>query len=161
MSPSANRWKAIRLLSQIGFLLCLLAIMLPLTAQTADPLKKTIQIDADQQPLDKVLANIAAGTQVKFAYDVNEVKKYTVTLREKKELTIEEALKKVLQQTSLSFECHANTIVIYNKEKSKGAAPGGVNTAGFTVITYQSGQLVFTGTVVDDYGPLPGVNITI
>jgi TonB-linked SusC/RagA family outer membrane protein len=163
MSPSVHRWKASSLLSRATLLFCLLAIILPLTAQTANPLKKTILIDADQQPLEKVLADIAAGTRVKFAFDVNEVKKYAVTLREKKEITVEEALKKVLRNTNLEFESHANTIVIFNKEKIKGASSGGVNMSQQegTFISYSSGNQVFTGTVVDDNGPLMGVTLTI
>jgi hypothetical protein len=103
MSPSAHRWKAICLLSRAAMLFCLLAFILPLPAQTANPLKKMILIDVEQQPLEKVLADIANKTQVKFAFDVNEVKQYTITLHEKKEVTIEVALRKVLQNTGLDF----------------------------------------------------------
>ena len=162
MSPSVHRWKAICLLSRAALLLCLIALIAPLTAQTANPLKKTVIIDVEQQPLEKVLADISASTQVKFAYDVNEVKKYTITLHEKKEITVEEALRKILKNTNLDFESHANTIVIYNKEKSKGVSAGGEITAqGGTAISFPSGSQVFTGTVVDDNGPLPGVTVTI
>jgi TonB-linked SusC/RagA family outer membrane protein len=139
----------------------LLAFILPLPAQTANPLKKTILIDVEQQPLEKVLADIAAATQVKFAFDVNEVKKYTVTLHEKKEITVEEALRKLLRQTGLEFESHANTIVIFNKEKSQRTS-GGVNAQpDNNFISFSSGSQVFTGTVADDAGPLPGVTLTI
>ena len=162
MSPSVHRWKAICLLSRAALLLCLIALIAPLTAQTANPLKKTVIIDVDQQPLEKVLADISASTQVKFAYDVNEVKKYTITLHEKREITVEEALRKILKNTNLDFESHANTIVIYNKEKSKGvSAAGEIMAQDGTAIRFPSGSQVFTGTVVDDNGPLSGVTVAI
>ncbi|OQP66295.1 SusC/RagA family protein [Niastella vici] len=162
MSPSAHRWKAIVLLSRAAMLFCLLAFILPVPAQTANPLKKMILIDVEQQPLEKVLADIANRTQVKFAFDVNEVKQYTVTLHEKKEVTIEVALRKVLQNTSLDFESHANTIVIYNKEdKAKLTSNATGLQADNNHISYSSGSQVFTGTVSDENGPLPGVTLTI
>jgi len=163
MNPSVHRWKAICLLSRAALLLSLLAFILPLTAQPANPPKKTVLIDVEQQPLEKVLADIALSTQVKFAFDVNEVKKYTVTLHEKKEVTVEEALKKVLKNTPLDFESHANTIVIFNREKSKSITSDATNTSsdGTDYISSSSGSQIFTGTVVDDNGPLSGVTITI
>jgi len=162
MSPSVHRWKAICLLSRATMLFCLLAFILPLPAQTANPLKKMILIDVEQQPLEKVLADIAVRTQVKFAFDVNEVKQYTITLHEKKELTVEVALRKVLLGTSLDFESHANTIVIYNKENKtqRTSAASGLQTEN-NFISYSSGSKVFTGTVTDDKGPLSGVTLTI
>lgn len=160
MSPSVHRWKAICLLSRAAMLFCLLALIVPLTAQTANPLKRTIIIDVEQQPLEKVLAVIAAATQVKFAFDVNEVKKYTVTLHEKKEITVEDALRKILLNTGLDFESHANTIVIFNREKNKEAVGAG-NVQEGNAISYSSGSQVFTGTVTDESGPLPGVTLTI
>ncbi|HEX6432160.1 MAG TPA: TonB-dependent receptor [Niastella sp.] len=160
MSPSVHRWKAICLLSRAAMLFCLLALIVPLTAQTANPLKRTILINVEQQPLEKVLAEIAAGTQVKFAFDVNEVKKYTVTLHEKKEITVEEALRKILHNTGLDYESHANTIVIFNKEKEKDAS-GTNNQPEANFISYSSGSQIFTGTVSDESGPLPGVTLTI
>jgi TonB-linked SusC/RagA family outer membrane protein len=162
MSPSVHRWKAICLLSRAAMLFCLLAFILPLPAQTANPLKKMILIDVEQQPLEKVLADIAARTQVKFAFDVNEVKKYTITLHEKKELTIEVALRKVLLGTTLDFESHANTIVIYNKEnKTQRTVDASGLQSENNFISYSSGSQVFAGTVTDDAGPLPGVTLTI
>lgn len=162
MSPSAHRWKATCLLSRAAMLFCLLAFMLPLPAQTANPLKKMILIDVEQQPLEKVLADIANRTQVKFAFDVNDVKQYTVTLHEKKEVTIEAALRKVVQNTGLDFESHANTIVIYNKtDKTKLPSNATGLQADNNFISYSSGSQVFTGLVADDNGPLPGVTLTI
>src|SRR5688572_867318 len=161
MSPSVHRWKAICLLSRAAMLFSLLALIMPLTAQTANPLKRTILINVEQQPLEKVLADITAGTQVKFAFDVNEVKKYTVTLHEKKEITVEEALRKILRNTGLGFESHANTIVIFNKEMNSGTTGGTNRQPESNFISYSSGNQVFTGTVTDDGGPLPGVTITI
>jgi TonB-linked SusC/RagA family outer membrane protein len=144
-------------------LLCLLVFILPLPAQTANPLKKTVLINVEQQPLEKVLTDMAASIQVKFAFDVNDVKQYTVTLHEKKEITVEEALRKVLHKTNLVFESHANTIVIFNKENkgnlSAEAATQPTGTSNF--ISYSSGSQAFTGTVMDDDGPLPGVTVTI
>ena len=160
MSPSVHRWRAICLLSRAAMLFCLLAFILPLTAQTANPLKRTILIDVEQQPLEKVLADIAAATLVKFAFDVNEVKKYTVTLHEKKEITLEDALKKILRNTGLDFESHANTIVIFNREKNKEAV-GAATVQESNSISYSSGSQVFTGTITDESGPLPGVTLTI
>jgi TonB-linked SusC/RagA family outer membrane protein len=162
MSPSVHRWKAIVLLSRAALLCSLLAMILPLTAQTANPLKKPVAIDVEQQPLEKVLAAIALIADVKLAFDVNEVKPYTVTLHEKKGITVEAALRKLLNHTPLGFESHANTIVIFNKEKSPptpGNAGAAAHTAGY--ISSSSGSREFTGTVVDDNGPLPGVTITI
>lgn len=162
MSPSVHRWKAICLLSRAALLLCLIALIAPLTAQTANPLKKTVIIDVDQQPLEKVLADISASTQVKFAFDVNEVKKYTITLHEKREMTVEEALRKILKNTNLDFESHANTIVIYNKEKGKGVSViNEIKAQEGMAISFPSGSQVFTGTVIDDNGPLSGVTLTI
>ncbi|WP_243751675.1 TonB-dependent receptor [Niastella caeni] len=149
------------MLSRAAMLLSLLALILPLTAQTANPLKKTILIDVEQQPLEKVLADIAASTQVKFAFDGNEVKMYTVTLHEKKKITLEEALRKILHNTNLDFESHANTIVIFNKEKIKAATGGTSMQTDANAIVSSSGSQVFTGTVTDDAGPLPGVTVTI
>ena len=161
MSPSVNRWKAICLLSRAAMLFCLLAFILPLPAQTANPLKKTVLINVDQQPLEKVLTDIAIRVQVKFAFDVNDVKQYTVTLHEKKEITVEDALKKVLSKTNLDFESHANTIVIYNKENKTNNSSTGSEQPVSNFISYSSGSQVFTGTVTDDAGPLPGVTLTI
>jgi len=163
MSPSVHRWKAIGMLSRAALLFSLLALIVPLTAQTASPLKKTILIDVEQQPLEKVLADIAASTQVKFAFDVNEVKKYTVTLHEKKDITVEEALRKLLRNTGLDFESHANTIVIFNKEKNKAkvASDASGMQAENNFISSSSGNQVFTGTITDESGPLPGVTLTI
>ncbi len=162
MNPSVNRWKAICLLSRAAMLFCLLAFILPLPAQTANPLKKTVLINVDQQPLEKVLTDIAISVQVKFAFDVNDVKQYTVTLHEKKEITVEEALRKVLNKTNLDFESHANTIVIYNKEnKPNNSSTGSPEQPQSNFISYSSGSQVFTGTVTDDAGPLSGVTLTI
>ncbi|AEV99843.1 TonB-dependent receptor [Niastella koreensis GR20-10] len=161
MSPSVNRWKAICLLSRAATLFCLLAFILPLTAQTANPLKKTVLINVDQQPLEKVLTDIAIRVQVKFAFDVSDVRQYTVTLHEKKEITVEEALRKVLGKTSLDFESHANTVVIYNKEKKPANSSTVPEQPGSNFISYSAGSQVFTGTVTDDAAPLSGVTLTI
>src|ERR1700738_2157371 len=110
MRQSVKRLKATRLLSRISFVLFLAAITLRLTAQSPNPHKTTISIDADKQPLEKVLKEIASNMKVKFAYDVDEIKKYTITLRGKRQFTLDDLLKKVLQQTDLVYESHAHTI---------------------------------------------------
>ncbi|HEX9509002.1 MAG TPA: TonB-dependent receptor [Puia sp.] len=160
MRQSAQRLKAIRLLSRVSFVLFLAVSTLQSMAQAPDPLKTTISIDADKQPLEKVLKDIASGTKIKFAYDVEEIKKYTITLREKKQFTLEDLLKKVLQQTDLVYESHAHTIVIFNKEDAKPLSQDS-NDHSFSFVAYKAPQEIITGTVVDEDGPLQNVNVTI
>ena len=161
MRQSAQRLKATRLLSRVSFVFFLSAFGLQLTAQAPDPLKMTISIDADKQPLEKVLKDIASNAKVKFAYDVDEIKKYTVTLREKKQFTLEDVLKKVLQQTDLVYESHAHTIVIFNKEDAKPVSGNAGADSFVRFSAYKVEKETFEGVVLDDNGPLQNVNVSI
>ncbi len=161
MKPSLPATRATRLLSGMGIVLCLSAGPDIVRAQTSDPLKLSISVNESKQPLEKILKNIAANAQVKFAYDVNEIRKYTITLREKKELTIDELLKKVLQQTGLVYESHANTIVIYPKDGTpvSGTSLNAGNTVQFAGYVVQ--KKTFAGTVSDEKGPLQNASVYI
>ena len=128
--------------------------------QAQDPLKTPISIDANKQPLEKVLKEIAAHSRVKFAYDVNEIKKYTVTLREKQQFTLEDVLKKVLEQTDLVYESHVHTIVIFSKEDAKPAS-GDSDQELARYTRYTAPLMVISGTVTDENGPLQNVSVSI
>ena len=150
-----------RVLLQLGLVLCFTMGMQHAFAQDKDPLKTTISFEADKQPLEKILKKIAATANVKFAYDVDEVKKYSVTLRDKKEITIEELLKRVLQQTGLVYESHSNTIVIYSKPDASPSSGSDGMANYFRFATYQAVKQTITGRVFDENGPLQNVSIVI
>ncbi|MHA4810314.1 SusC/RagA family TonB-linked outer membrane protein [Flavitalea flava] len=188
MKKSSQTRKATRMLSCVGFVLCLMAWAVSSKAQ--DPLHKTISLDADKQPLEKVLKQIASTAKVKFAYDVTEVKQYKITLREKTEVTIEELLQKLLKETELTFESHGNTIVIYSKDQGASLVPGattfsskkkmdiakeeGASSVSGAATTLSKGKMPVTfftaydavrekisGTILDDNGPLQNASVYI
>lgn len=161
MRQSPQRLKATRLLSRVSFVFFLAVFACRLAAQTPDPLKTTISIDADKQPLEKVLKDIASNTKVKFAYDVDEIKKYTITLREKKQFTLEDVLKKVLQQTDLVYESHAHTIVIFNKEDVKPVSGDSGSGSFISYTSFKAQNEPVSGIVLDDSGPLQNVSVSI
>lgn len=157
MKQPLTGWKAIRVLCRAGMVWCLSACALQLHAQTTDPLQTTINVEADKQPLVKVLKTISANTLVKFAYDETEIKKYTVTVRENKRFTVDDLLKKVLGQTNLTYESHANTIVIFPKEDSN-ASNGSSNTLHFASYVQDA---IIRGKVTDENGPLQNASIQV
>jgi TonB-linked SusC/RagA family outer membrane protein len=184
MRQSALRLKATRLLSRVGYALGLAVLTLQLPAQSRDPLTTSINIDADRQPLEKVLRKIASNAHVKFAYDIDEIKKYTVTLREKKQFTLQDVLKKLLEQTDLVFESHSNTIVIYSKDPARNVPADSGGNALVNYATYQvdrtpvtaatidgkaglqkavttSVRDILSGTVQDDNGPLQSATVQV
>ena len=161
MRQSSPGLKAYVMLSRVSLLLYLLLAAMQLTAQNQDPLKLTISVEADQQPLEKVLNEISSTTKVKFAYDVNEIKKYAVTLREKKQFTIEDVLRMALKKTDLTFESHANTIVIFNKDTPGGASGYIANATEARYASYAVPKETITGTVMDENGPLQNVSVSI
>lgn len=157
----SQKFKVSRVLLQLGFMLYAVATTPHVFAQAQDPLKATISFEADKQPLEKILKKIASATDVKFAYDVNEIKKFSVTLRDKKEITIDDLLKKVLQQTGLVYESHANTIVIFSSSDAKPVSDKTTVGNYFSFANYQSVKLTVTGKVLDENGPLQNVSIVI
>lgn len=162
MKKSFITMKATRLLSGLGIVFCVTAVAPPaVLAQKKDPLQTNISIEAEKQPLEKLLMQIVASTQVKLAYDVNEIKKYTVTLRDKKSLTVEDLLKRVLQQTNLTYETQSNTIVIYEKARTNSPETG--FNSGFTVsnASYRVQKQTIEGTVMDENGPLQNASVFI
>jgi TonB-linked SusC/RagA family outer membrane protein len=158
MTLSAQRWRAARLLSQVSYALFLAMAALSSAGQSPDVLKTTINIKADQRPLEKVLKEIASLANVKFAYDINEIKKYTVTLREKRQFTLEDVLKTILQQTGLAYESHAHTIVIFDREDGKSA---GDSDGRYVNYKTAKKNVIITGTITDENGPLQHVSIAI
>jgi TonB-linked SusC/RagA family outer membrane protein len=140
---------------------CLLFLLLFASCLThaQKGLSTLITVDANKQSLEKILTDIASKTNLKFAYDNKVVKAYTITLREKQSITIEELLKYVLQQTSLTYMNVANTIVIYPKGDKEASAKGG-NTAEFASYKEPANTSV-TGKVTDENGPLQNASVLI
>lgn len=127
--------------------------------QSTDVLKTTIDIKADQRSLEKVLKEIASLANVKFAYDISEVRKYTVTLREKRQVTLEDVLRAILQQTDLQYESHAHTIVLFHR--GDGSSSTGDSDGRFVNYKTARKNIVITGTITDANGPLQNVSIAI
>lgn len=159
MRLSPQRWRAARLLSRVSYVLLLATVALSSAGQSPDVLKTTLNIKAEQRPLEKVLKEIAALANVKFAYDISEIKKYTVTLREKRQFTLDDVLKTILQQTNLAYESHAHTIVIFTREDGKGSA--GDSDSRYITFRTSRKNIIISGTITDDNGPLQNVSIAI
>jgi len=142
---------------------CSLVAMLAMPAVESisqNVLKTAITIDESKLSLDKILQQIAARTNVKLAYDVKQVKQYTITLRDKKTITLEELFQKILQQTDLTFQNQSNTIVIYPKnEPSAAVMQNNATFAGYA--SYIPPKETITGTVSDENGPLQSASVYI
>ena len=135
-----------------------------LNAQTfmqKDPLKTVISIDEDHQSLEKILTEISNHSGIKLAYDINEVSKYSVVLHEKKQLTVEEILNKALQKTNLTFQAHANTIVIFNKNTTNASANNVPDNTLVHYTTYKVQKEKISGKVVDENGPVQNASVNI
>ena len=72
---SSPKLEVSRVLLRLGFMLYAALTTPAVFAQAQDPLKATVSFEADKQPLEKILRKITSSTDVKFAYDVNEIKK--------------------------------------------------------------------------------------
>ena len=147
------------MLSQASCALMLVMASLSSPGQSTDVLKTTIDIKADQRSLEKVLKEIASLANVKFAYDISEVRKYTVTLREKRQVTLEDVLRAILQQTDLQYESHAHTIVLFHR--GDGSSSTGDSDGRFVNYKTARKNIVITGTITDANGPLQNVSIAI
>ncbi|TKK71069.1 TonB-dependent receptor [Ilyomonas limi] len=131
------------------------------SSEQSNLLKTVISIDADRLPLQKILSEISTNSGVKLAYDVNEVSKYIVTLHDKRQFTIEDVLNKALQNTGLTYQAYANTIVIFNKAAKGTSAAVGANNHLVQYATYKEVQQKITGKVVDENGPVQNASVFI
>ncbi|BAV07782.1 TonB-linked outer membrane protein, SusC/RagA family [Filimonas lacunae] len=124
----------------------------------ADVLKTAVHVKAKTQTLETLLTQLAANTRVKFAYNADDMKRQQITLREQKEVTLEEILSRMLAQTDLTYELHANTIVIYPKEEAGTPAAGNVRMVNYVAPVKKES---IKGKVTDANGPLQNASVYI
>ncbi|GGH66033.1 TonB-linked SusC/RagA family outer membrane protein [Filimonas zeae] len=152
--------KARRVLLTAGVLsgLCL-SNALHAQQPASNVLKTAVHVNARKQSLEAILTHLSASTKVKFAYNADDMKQQIITLREQKDITLEELLNKVLAQTALTYEIHANTVVIFPKEDGGAAAmPGNVHLASYVM---QARKEVLKGRVADGNTPLQNATVYI
>lgn len=121
-------------------------------------LKTAVHVNAKRQSLESILAQLAASTKVKFAYNADDMKKQLITLREPKEITLEELLTKILAQTALTYEIHANTVVIFPREENSFPAISNLHLASYVT---PMAKETLKGRVADASGPLQNASVYI
>ena len=102
-----------------GHAMCLLLLSFLLIisgvvkAQEASVLKQRVSYHASKQPLSKVLKEIRALTNVRFTYNNDAIRKQAPVTVDQKNVTLEQLLKQVLENTGLDFAEDMGGIVIY------------------------------------------------
>ncbi len=121
---------------------------------SAKGVSQTVSYTGKNVPLEKVFAAIKQQTGYFFIYkvpDLQDAKNVTVDL---KNVPLQDALEKILQNQSLQFSIEGNTIVITHK------APPTVELQSTAILS--SPPIDIHGHVTDSLGnPLAGVSITV
>ncbi|MBS1667257.1 MAG: TonB-dependent receptor [Bacteroidetes bacterium] len=144
--------------TSITFIILLTAFM----GYSQNALNTLVTVDANKLPLETILQNLAAKTNLKFTYDAKQVEKYVITLREKKSFRMEDLLKNMLQQTNLAYMEISNTIVIYPKDaKDKNVLYQTSPNSNSSFASYTIAANIVKGTVMGDNGPLAYATILI
>jgi len=135
-------------------LLCLVMaapVYQPLAAQAGALPKNAVRSMSD---LKDVLEYLSKKFGMRFSYDTSLVNGYQVVFSYGNEKDGIQALHKALDQTDLTFESTANSIVIYRKTKSV------YSSFGFKPLAQAGGD--FVGIVLGDKGePLAGATVQV
>lgn len=124
-------------------------------------LMKRVSIKAEQKEIRSVLAALETSANVKFVYSVQLLpvnRKVSVNIENK---TIAETLEAMFRPDNISYKIVRNKIVLRLLPPGQ---TGSLLPAVETIATPYHNRLadrVVTGTITDDKGALPGVNIAI
>lgn len=157
-----NGLRPFRAFSRISLLLTLvLMVMLqPLFAldgSTQSILNRRISLKVENKELKSVLDQIETSANVKFAYSRQVVNANQLVSLTANQLTLSEALTRLLKPIALTFDIVSGRILLMPAETDK------ISTNKFSQAADRPLDITVTGKVKDAQTnlPLPGVNITI
>lgn len=126
--------------TNLGIMICFLLLPVFLSAQ-----EKTISLQVKEMKVENIILQLRKTSGYKFLFNHEEIKDCGTKTLDLKNVTVEEAVKAVLQGTGLTYRMEKNIIVIVPEKKRENNA-----------------KVKVTGTVTDKAGvPLPGVAIII
>jgi TonB-linked SusC/RagA family outer membrane protein len=141
-------YAARKIIACLGLLITSCFISCIAMAQEAPRLQQVlVDLNARNQPLEKLLQQIEAQTSFRFVYNSAELKAAGPVTINRKRISVERALHELLP-ASLEFRQRGYNILVLIKEA--------------TSVTAQSKDFLVSGRVVDaDLQPLPGVTVSV
>ena len=126
---------------------CILIVLLTFSVQaTVYAQQERVNLEINSESLSSVLMKIKDQTGVKILYNENLLKNIRCENLSLKQLSVEDALNRILESTNLGFEKSEGVIVV--KERNLAAQ--------------QQSSVTVKGRVIDEKGlPLPGVTVII
>lgn len=119
-----------------------------------------VKISFGKESLQSSISKLEKQTGIKFSYNPEDLKGYTVKPSKFKEEKLSSVLNYLFSKTQLTFKEINDGIVIFDKTATLKTSLFTDKTPG-TDIKTESADITVTGTVSDINGPLPGVSVVI
>jgi TonB-dependent SusC/RagA subfamily outer membrane receptor len=145
--------------SQVSIFLFLAFLLLSLPNKIASQTPKEIKLEIKNESLPSVLKRLEKTTSYKFLFVYDEISRFNITCSVKAK-TIEQALKKIIENRPIAYTIDGQFISISVKEVIKRVS----KTPERQYAGQQpSATVVLQGKVIDssDHSPIPGVNVSV
>ncbi len=137
-------WKKWSRMTRLGFLLLICLQFSAYATGRAQGMK--VSLDMHNVTLEQVLKELKAQTGMRFFYSVEKARGEQKEVVKMTDISLEEALRQVLDGTKLTYEIQQNVIVIREQQEQQQSPK----------------ERKITGKVTDEEGmPLPGVTVLI
>lgn len=137
-------WKKWSRMTRLGFLLLICLQFSAYATGRAQGMK--VSLDMHNVTLEQVLKELKAQTGMRFFYSVEKARGEQKEVVKMKDISLEEALRQVLDGTKLTYEIQQDVIVIREQQEQQQSPK----------------ERKITGKVTDEEGmPLPGVTVLI
>jgi TonB-linked SusC/RagA family outer membrane protein len=119
-----------------------------------------VKISFGKESLQSSISKLEKQTGIKFSYNPEDLKGYSVKPNKFKEEKLSNILNYLFSKTQLTFKEISDGIVIYDKTATLKTSLFTDKSSGPDIKT-ESADITVTGTVSDLNGPLPGVSVVI
>lgn len=137
-------WKKWSRMTRLGFLLLICLQFSAYATGRAQGMK--VSLDMHNVTLEQVLKELKAQTGMRFFYSVEKARGEQKEVVKMTDISLEEALRQVLDGTKLTYEIQQDVIVIREQQEQQQSPK----------------ERKITGKVTDEEGmPLPGVTVLI